>query len=111
MKNLIDNEELARKLILEEENKALHKAGVKIGQEPNADQRIQVLGELYELVQTKFSTRLVEAISQAQAGLQDLPHPLDALAMYKLKTVDEETRPFYAATFKQHVMKARNFPS
>jgi hypothetical protein len=111
MTDLIDDEEQARKLILKEENIALHKAGVKVGKEPNPEQRVQVLGKLYEVVQQKLSPRLIEAIKQAQAGLGDLPHPLDALAMHKLKTIDEERRPFYEATYSPHVMKAQSFPS
>jgi len=111
MTNLIDGEEQARKLILKEENIALHKAGVKIGNEPDAEQRIQVLGKLYEVVQQNLSPRLIEAISQAQAGSGNYPHPLDALAMHTLKTIDEGRRPFYEATYAPHVMKARNFPS
>lgn len=111
MTALIDDEEQARKLIRREENIALHKAGVKIGKEPDAEQRVQVLGKLYEVVKQNFSPRLIEAISQAQADLGNYPHPLDALAMHQLKTIDEERRPFYEATYAPHVMKARNLPS
>jgi hypothetical protein len=111
MTALIDDEEQARKLIRREENIALHKAGVKIGHEPDDEQRIQVLGKLYEVVKQNLSPRLIEAIGQVQAGLGNYPHPLDALAMHQLKTIDEERRPFYEATYAPHVMKARNFPS
>ncbi|MGF6348117.1 hypothetical protein [Variovorax sp. W2I14] len=111
MTNLIDDEEQARKLILREENIALHKAGVKIGKEPDDEQRVQVLGKLYEVVQQNLSSRLIEAISQAQATLGNYPHPLDALAMHNLKTIDEERRLFYEATYAPHVMKAHNFRS
>jgi hypothetical protein len=98
MTTLIDDEEQARKLIWREENFALHKAGVKIGKEPDDEQRIQVLGKLYEVI---------EAISQAQAGLGNYPHPLDALAMHQIKTIDEERRPYYEATYAPHVMRAK----
>jgi len=111
MTNLIDDEEQARKFILKEENFALQKAGVKVGKEPSPEQRVQVLCKLYEVVQQNLSPRLIEAIKQAQAGLGNHPHPLDALAMHKIKTIDEEIRPFYEATYAPHVMAVRPFRS
>ena len=107
MTALIDDEEQARKLIRREENIALHKAGVKVGREPTPEQRVQVLGKLYEVVQQNLSPRLIEAISQAQAGLGNYPHPLDALAMHQIKTIDEERRPYYEATYAPHVTRAK----
>lgn len=107
MTDLFDKEAKATRALLEEESSLLIKLGLKIGEEPNDSQRIEVLDKLNEFAQKRLSPRLLEAIKSAQARAGNYPHPIDALEISRLMGLEPQERMFWEATHKPHVMRVR----
>lgn len=100
----------ATRLLEEKEYEYLTAMGLKVGEEPNEAQRVEVLGKLYEVVKQSASPELQEAMKAAQSRSGNYPHPIDAMAVALVQGMEAEERMFWEATFGPHVMRVKRPP-
>lgn len=97
----------ATRLLEEKEYQYLTAMGLKVGEEPNEAQRVEVLGKLYEVVKQSTSPELQEAMKAVQSRSGNYPHPIDAMAVALVQGMEAQERMFWEATFEPHVMRVK----
>lgn len=110
MTHFRDEVRRATRLIQEKEHELLSAMGLKVGEEPNEAQRVEVLGELTEFVRQHVSPELQEAMKAAQVRSGTHDHPIDAMAVALVRGMEAQERMFWEATYQPHVMKVKRPP-
>tara|TARA_Y100001972_G_scaffold124168_1_gene172822 strand:+ start:2667 stop:3008 length:342 start_codon:yes stop_codon:yes gene_type:complete len=110
MTDLKDEVRRATRLLQDKEYELLTAMGLKVGEEPNEAQRIEVLGKLTEFVRQRASPELQEAMKAAQSRTLNYSHPIDAMAVALVQGMEAEARMFWEATYQPHVMKVKRPP-
>lgn len=110
MTNLRDEVSRATRRLQEKEYELLTAMGLKVGEEPNEAQRVDVLGELTEFVRQHASPELQEAVKAAQSRTLNYSHPIDAMAVAMVQGMEPQERMFWEATYQPHVMKVKRPP-
>lgn len=100
----------ATRLLEEKEYELLTAMGLKVGEEPNEAQRVEVLGKLYEVVKQSTSPELQEAMKAVQSRSGSYAHPIDAMAVALVQGMEAQERMFWEATFQPHVMRVKRPP-
>ena len=99
----------ATRLLQYNEYELLTAMGLKVGEDLNEAQRVEVLGKLTEFVRQHASPELQEAMRAAQSRTLNYSHPIDAMTVALVHGMEAEARSFWGATFQPHATKARSF--
>lgn len=110
MTDFRDEVRRATLLLQEKEYELLAAVGLKVGEEPNDAQRVEVLGKLTEFVRQHVSPELQEGMKAAQSRSLNYAHPIDAMAVALVQGMEAQERMFWEAIYQPHVMKVKRPP-